>query len=101
MGLKINQSLVNDETAKALVELCPFGAISYENGKLDINAACKSCKMCVRKGPQGVMSFEEEEIVTINKDEYKGICVYVDCDHGLIHNVTFELIGKAIELWLL
>ena len=98
MGLKINQNLVNDETAKALVELCPFGAISYENGKLDINAACKSCKMCVRKGPQGVMSFEEEEAVTVNKDEYKGICVYADCDHGEVHKVTFELIGKAKEL---
>ena len=98
MGLKINQNLVNDETAKALVELCPFGAINYENGKLEINAACKTCKMCVRKGPAGVMSFEEDVVETINKDEYKGVCVYADFDHGETHKVTFELIGKAKEL---
>lgn len=98
MGLKINQNLVNDETAKVLVDLCPFKAISYENGKLDVNAGCKLCKMCVRTGPAGVMTFEEDEVKTINKDEYKGICVYADSDHGVLHKVTFELIGKAIEL---
>lgn len=98
MGLKINQSLVNNETAKALVELCPFKAISYENGKLDINAGCKLCKMCVNKGPKGVITYEEDVINIINKDDYKGICVYADNDHGVIHKVTYELIGKAIEL---
>lgn len=97
MGLKINQSLVNDEVAKKLVDLCPFKAISYENGKLDINAGCKLCKMCVRNS-DGVVTFEEDEAKTINKDEYKGICVFADCDHGKTHKVTFELIGKAIEL---
>ena len=98
MGLKINQNLVNDETAKVLIDLCPFKAISYENGKLDVNAGCKLCKMCVRTGPAGVMTFEEDEVKTINKDEYKGICVYADSDHGVLHKVTFELIGEAIEL---
>ena len=97
MGLKINQSLLNDEIANKLIETCPFKAISYNDGKLDINAGCKLCKMCVRTS-NGVITYEEDNIVSINKDEYKGICVYVDCDHGLIHNVTFELIGKAIEL---
>lgn len=97
MGLKINQTLVNDEVAKKLVDLCQFKAISYENGKLDINAGCKLCKMCVRNS-DGVVTFEEDEAKTINKDEYKGICVFADCDHGKTHKVTFELIGKAIEL---
>lgn len=97
MGLKINQSLVNDEVAKTLVELCPFKALYYENGKLDVNAACKLCKMCVRNS-NGVVTFEEDVVNKINKDDYKGICVYADNDHGVIHKVTYELIGKAIEL---
>ena len=97
MGLKINQSLVNEEVAKKLFETCPFKAISYADNKLDINAGCKLCKMCVRSS-NGVITFEEDAIETVNKDEYKGICVYVDSDHGHIHPVTFELIGKAIEL---
>ncbi|MDO4940855.1 MAG: electron transfer flavoprotein subunit alpha [Erysipelotrichaceae bacterium] len=99
MGLKINQELVNEQTGKALQELCPFGAISYEAGKLDINAGCKLCKMCVRKGPAGVITFEEEkQEAIINKDEYKGICVYADIEQGQTHKVTFELIGEALEL---
>ena len=28
--LKINQNLVNAETAKALTAVCPFGAITFE-----------------------------------------------------------------------
>ena len=46
--LKINQQLINAETAEQLIKICPFSAITYENGKLAINSACKMCKMCVR-----------------------------------------------------
>ena len=98
MGLKINQNLVNDETGSTLVKLCPFGAISYDNGKLDINAGCKLCKMCVRNGPAGVITFEEEVESSVNKDEYKGVCVFADIVQGETHKVTYELIGKAREL---
>ena len=98
MGLKINQEKVNEQTAKTLVDLCPFKAISYADGKLDISAACRVCRMCVNKGPQGVITFEEEKIEEINKNDYKGICVYADFNGGGIHKVSFELIGKAREL---
>lgn len=97
MGLKIDQKLINDELGNKLVDLCPFKAISYNNGTLDINAACKLCKMCV-KNSDGAITFEEENVITIDKNLYKGICVYADCDHGETHKVTFELVGKAIEL---
>ena len=98
MGIKVNQQLVNDQVAEELVALCPFGAIEYTDGKLNINAACKTCKMCVNKGPKGVMTFEEDVVKTVNKDEYKGICVYADIQEGETHKVTYELIGKAIQL---
>ena len=98
MGLVINKKLINKDSGKALEELCPFGAISYRNDELQISAACRLCKMCVRNGPPGAITFEEEETAAINKDEYRGICVYADSDHGNIHKVTFELIGKALEL---
>ena len=99
MGLIINQALINDETGNALKELCPFSAISYENGKLEINSACRLCKVCVNNGPEGCITFTEEEKKTeIDKSLYKGICVYADSNNGKIHNVTFELIGKAKQL---
>ena len=94
--LVINHNLVTPEKAEALVSLCPFGAISYEDGKLDISSGCKMCKMCVRKG-QGLVDFLEEK-QEIDKSLWRGICVYADCDRGRIHRVTFELLGKAKEL---
>jgi electron transfer flavoprotein alpha subunit len=94
--LVINHHLVTPEKAEALVNLCPFGAVSYQNGKLDISSGCKMCKMCVRKG-QGLVDFVEE-VTEIDKSLWKGICVYADCTGGKIHRVTFELIGKAREL---
>lgn len=93
--------IVNSEkitNIKEVLELCPFGALEEVDGKVEINAACKMCKMCVKKGPGGAFEFEEDEIVAINKDEWKGITVYVEHSDGEIHPVTYELIGKAREL---
>ena len=95
--LVINHDLINNETAKKLIDICPFGAISYENGKLEISSACKMCKMCVKKG-EGMVAFEEEVKVTVDKSKWQGICVYVDHAGGKIHRVTYELCGKALEL---
>ena len=94
--LVINAHLVTPDKAEALVKLCPFEAISYTDGKLDISSGCKMCKMCVRKG-QGLVDFLEET-KEIDKQQWKGICVYADCTGGKIHRVTFELCGKAKEL---
>ena len=94
--LVVNSHLVTPEKAAKLTEICPFGAISYENGKLDISSTCKMCKMCVRKG-QGLVDFVEDA-KGIDKALWKGICVYADCSGGKIHRVTFELCGKAKEL---
>ena len=98
MGLKINHEKINSDVAQILVNLCPFKAITYENFKLEINAGCKNCQMCVRQGPKGAITFEEDKVVKISKDDYKGICVYADFEYGKVHNVTYELIGKAKQL---
>ncbi|MBQ7292735.1 MAG: electron transfer flavoprotein subunit alpha/FixB family protein [Clostridia bacterium] len=95
--LVVNHNLVTPEKAEALVKICPFNAITYEGGKIDITSACKMCKMCVRKGG-GLVDFVEETTNEIDKSEWKGICVYADCTGGKIHRVTYELCGKAKEL---
>ena len=43
--LVINQKAVTPENAETIVKLCPFGAISYNNGALEISSACKMCKL--------------------------------------------------------
>lgn len=96
--LKINQEKITAEIKKELLAICPFGAFSEGKDGLEISAACKMCKLCVKKGPAGVVEFIEEERKSVNKDEWKGITVYVDHIEGEIHPVTFELIGKAKSL---
>lgn len=96
--LVVNESKLNSEIVQELVKICPFKAIEDKDGKIEINAGCKMCKICVRKGPAGVMEFVEDEVKSIDKSLWKGIAVYVDHVEGDIHPVTFELIGKAKEL---
>lgn len=96
-SLFVNQNKVNNDNAKRLIEICPFGAISYEKGKLDISSACKMCKMCVKKG-EGVIEYKEEVKASVDKSLWNGICVYVDHCGDKIHRVTYELCGKAKEL---
>lgn len=92
----IHEEKINN--IKEVLEICPFNALEEVNGKIEINAACKMCKMCVKKGPKGAFEFKEEEKIAINKDKWRGIGVYVEHADGEIHPVTYELIGKAKEL---
>ena len=99
--LRIHQEKVTPEIAKELMDICPFSALSYDpsSNKLDISSACKMCRMCIRKGPKGVMELvEEEKKAVLDKAAWKGIAVYADTSEGRIHPVTYELIGKAKEL---
>ncbi|MBQ9785592.1 MAG: electron transfer flavoprotein subunit alpha/FixB family protein [Clostridia bacterium] len=96
--LVINQNAVTPENAAALEKLCPFGAIHYENGKLDISSACKMCKLCVRKSGGVITYVEEAAATTLDKSLWRGVCVYADHTAGKLHRVTLELCGKAKEL---
>ena len=94
--LIVHQDKVTD--IKAMVSICPFNALEEKDGKLEVNAGCKLCQLCVKKGQPGAMEFVEEEVKTVDKSLWKGITVYVDHVNGEIHPVTFELLGKAGEL---
>ncbi|MBR5738402.1 MAG: FAD-binding protein [Lachnospiraceae bacterium] len=98
MGLRIHPEKIDQAAGEKLVSLCPFGAIRYD-GKLEISPACKLCKLCVKKGPEGAVTFEEEAPeVTCNKDEWNGIAVFAEQRNGRVHPVSPELVGKAREL---
>ena len=98
--LQVHKEKVTDQTAKELVELCPFSAIQYEGGQLEISAACKMCRMCVRKGPSGVITYEEDPVPgpEIDKSAWRGVAVFAELRDGGVHPVTLELLGKAREL---
>ncbi len=94
--LIINQEKVGN--IQALISICPFGALEEKDHRLQINSACKMCKLCVKNGPRGAVEYVEEKVQAIDKDQWKGIAVYADHIDGIIHPVTYELMGKAREL---
>jgi len=98
--IKVNQDKVSPEIAKKLIDICPFNAFDYTDAYLSINASCKICRVCVKKGPDGVCEFVETKKYKINQADYKGIAVYVEIHNQKAHHVSWELIGKAKELSL-
>ena len=93
--IKIHQEKAQNHDE--LIKLCPFDAIESSEAELQINSACKICKICVKKEPE-IFEFIEFEQAGVDKDLWQGIAVYIDHIEGDIHPVSFELIGKAREL---
>ncbi|MDF2925169.1 MAG: electron transfer flavoprotein subunit alpha [Paenibacillaceae bacterium] len=83
---------------RELLDICPFDAMEEQEGEVIINSACKMCKLCIRKGPDGAIELVVETVPEVDKSRWQGIAVYVDHTEGEIHPVTYELLGKAREL---
>lgn len=98
--LIINQAKVNDASVEAVMKVCPFGGLEFIDGKLNFTAGCKSCGLCVKKGPVGLVTEEivQDDTPKIDKSKWIGVSVFIEVDIDGIHPVSFELIGKAKEL---
>lgn len=94
----VNQNKVNLKEAQDYPKLCPFGAIEFDGKEVTINEACRICKICVRRGPEGVFEFIDDVKKEIDKSKWVGVTVYIEHNGKKIHPVSFELIGKAKEL---
>jgi electron transfer flavoprotein alpha subunit len=82
----------------ACIAACPFGAIQIADERIAITAACRVCKLCLKACPAGAITLSETRRASVNKDEWRGVLVFVEHLDGAIHPVTLELIGKAREL---
>lgn len=98
MGLVIHQNKITDEIVEQLQTICPFGALEYEGGILSVNAACKSCKLCTKNGPDGAVTWEDAVTPVLNKTVWRGVAVFAEKRGDDIHPVTLELLGKAQQL---
>jgi electron transfer flavoprotein alpha subunit len=97
--IKIHHEKISDIAAlEVLVSLCPFGSIHVIEGKVEIDEGCKMCRLCVKKGPDGVFEFIEDARTEIDKSAWRGVAVFAEYENGRIHPVSLELIGKAREL---
>lgn len=80
----------------ACVNTCPFGAIEMKDDKAVITDACTSCGACVEACPVGAIQKDAvEKAVAMDKNDYKGVWVYIEQFEGKARNVSHELLGQG------
>jgi len=55
------------------------------------------CGICIKSCPCDAVYFEQTD-EKVDKSSWQDILVFAEQENGVIHNVTYELIGKAREL---
>jgi len=80
------------------IKVCPFDAITFKGGVLEINAACKMCGLCIKECGQGALVLIDGARQAADKTAWSGILVFAEATGGKLHPVVRELAGKAREL---
>ena len=95
--ISIHQEKIADK--QAAMALCPFGAIEEgKDGKLQIGAGCRMCRVCIRKGGDA-FEFVDDSAPGVDKSKWRGVAVVTEINpDGNLHPVGLELLGKAKEL---
>jgi len=97
MAVKISQEECIG--CSSCVSACPFGAINMEADKACISEACTVCGACVDTCPVGAIVKEvEEQVVAMDKNDYKDVWVFIEQVNGQIKNVSHELLGEGRKL---
>jgi len=86
------------QSVDELLAICPFNAIERCGDGIDINAGCRMCRICLKRRPDIFVLAETQPVTRVNKNDWRGIAVYIEHFNGAIHPVSFELVGKAREL---
>ncbi|MDD2629206.1 MAG: 4Fe-4S binding protein, partial [Limnochordia bacterium] len=80
------------------MEVCPFGGIGIMADQVIINEKCRLCRQCIKHCPTGALSLSKSTKGLVNDAEWQGVLVFAEQSGGVIHPVTYELIGKGREL---
>lgn len=83
------------------VKVCPFDAIRITEKKalIDLNK-CNLCAACVQTCKFNAILLEKPTAECLAPDikDYKGLWVFIEQKNGKIQSVSYELLGKAVEL---
>ena len=81
------------------VEACPFNGVELRADTIEFTDSCRLCRVCIKACPVNAIWLEKAEPVdTVDKGQYKGVLVFAEQRQGRVQPVTYELIGKGLEL---
>jgi electron transfer flavoprotein alpha subunit len=80
-------------------EVCPFGAISSSEARVEISDECTLCGMCVEACEFKALSLPEVGTGPVSDlAGFKGIWVFAEWRGGIVHKVSHELLSAARRL---
>ena len=83
----------------ACEESCPFGAISVEDGCAVVGDNCTLCGTCVDECEVEALHIEGGgRTIGMDIEAWSGIWVFIESRHGVIADVSFELLGIGRKL---
>jgi electron transfer flavoprotein alpha subunit/NAD-dependent dihydropyrimidine dehydrogenase PreA subunit len=87
---------------KLCVSNCPFGALIYEDGRIQVNDLCTLCGSCVNVCRQKAIQIERKQASPEELAQFKGVFVWVEleekADKLIPRKVAYELLGKGRSL---
>lgn len=96
MAIKVIEECIG---CGACIGVCPFNTIIMQDGKATITEGCTVCSACLDTCPIGAIILEDEEkTIEMDKNEYKGVWVYIEQIDGQARSVGYELLGEGRRL---
>jgi len=84
---------------KLCVKACPFDALEMVDGKAVCLDSCTLCGICVDSCKFEAIEMPERETAkAADTDDFHGVWVFAQPDHGGIHHVALELVGEGRKL---
>lgn len=81
------------------VAVCPFDGVQMGSECIEFTDSCRLCGICVKACPTSAIWLEKSEPqVSMDLSQYQGVLVFAEQRQGQLAPVTYELIGKALEL---
>ena len=102
MGITVKKATVSPEEAERLTKLCPCGAIEYNDGKISINSACKSCKLCVKRDKDGIVEWLGREnlskgVQIRNVGDMLDVDLFIIVEYGISIAEVCKAIGEQVR----
>ncbi len=84
---------------KICIKNCPFGALSLENGNLEVNESCTLCGACINVCPHDALSIKRRQASPEELARYRHVFVWVELEedgqNSRPRKVALELLGKG------